>query len=222
MVQTKQTLVKNYQAALDKLLIEQSKITSGSTSAAVDKAYSAAVKAHDIAIKAGVKVKDIPNITTAGLTGNDTKPKKTLTPEQQIKSEIDRASITDNNGIKQIQARYPNTLDEKGDATVLESYLYVEPANSKMRDLRPGSTAGQMGIQWGTNDTVRDLYKKQLLKVYGSEQSLYNKLYEAGYIKSKKMSPTTGARDVLNALQEAVADYSLTQVNDYNNFMNKI
>lgn len=215
MVQTKQTLVKNYQAALDKLLIEQSKITSGSTSAAVDKAYSAAVKAHDIAIKAGVKVKDIPNITTAGLTGNDTKPKKTLTPEQQIKSEIDRASITDNNGIKQIQARYPNTLDEKGDATVLESYLYVEPANSKMRDLRPGSTAGQMGIQWGTNDTVRDLYKKQLLKVYGSEQSLYNKLYEAGYIKSKKMSPTTGARDVLNALQEAVADYSLTQVNDY-------
>jgi hypothetical protein len=220
MVQTAQGkdvkgLAKKYKAALDKLLLEENKMAAGGTSAAADDAYRAAVKARDAAIKAGIKVQDIPDTTTARLTGNGTKARETPTVEQQIKSEIDRASITDNNGTKQIQARYPNTVNEKGEATVQESYLYVEPANSKMRDLRPGSTAGQMGIQWGTNDTVRDLYQKQLMKIYGSKEALYNKLYQAGYIKAKKMSPTTGTRDVLDALQLAVADYSIAQTNDY-------
>ena len=217
MVQTKQTLVKNYQAALDKLLIEQGKITPGSTSAAVDKAYNAAVKARDIAIKAGVKVKDIPNITTTGLTGNTTKPKTELTSKGQISEEINRSDISDANGLKLIQTRYPYTVDELGNPTVDDSFLYVEPAKpNRMEGARPAK-AEDMGIKWGKTDQIRDLYQKQLMKIYGSNEALYSKLYEAGYIKSKKMSPTTGVRDVLDALQLAVADYSLTQVNDYKN-----
>jgi hypothetical protein len=211
-------LGKKYKAALDKLLIEESKLAAGGTSIAADQAYRVAVRAREAAIKAGIKVEDIPDTTTDRLTGNGTKPRKTLTSEQQIKLEMDRASIGDNSGTKQIQAKYPNTANESGEATVLESYLYVEPANLKIREsYTPGSTASQMGIQWGKVDTVRDLYQKQLMKIYGSKEALYNKLYQAGYIKTKKISPTTGTRDILDALQTAVADYSIAQTNDYKN-----
>jgi len=208
-------LAKKYKEALARLKAEEDKLEPGGNSPAADAAYLEVVKTRDAAKARGIKVEDIPVTDTARLRGDGSKGRTELSPREKIAAEINRGSITDNNGTKVLQARFPNTRDELGEATVTEGFLYVEPADSKMRDLRPGSTAGQMGIQWGTNDDVRDLYKKQLLKVYGSEQSLYNKLYEAGYIKSKKMSPTTGARDVLNALQEAVADYSLTQVNDY-------
>ena len=208
-------LAKKYQEALARLKAEEDKLEPGGSSPAADAAYLEVVKTRKAAKARGIKVEDIPTTDTARLRGDGSKGRIELSPREKIAAEINRGSIVDDNGTKKLQAMFPNSRNELGEATVSEGFLYVEPADSKMRDLRPGSTAGQMGIQWGTNDDVRDLYKKQLLKVYGSEQSLYNKLYEAGYIKSKKMNPTTGARDVLNALQEAVADYSLTQVNDY-------
>jgi len=211
----KKGLAKKYRAALDKLLIAEQELPPGGKSDAADAAYRNAIVAREAAIKAGLKVEEIPVSSTARLTGDGTTDRPTLNSQEQIKAEIDRASISDNNGTKLIQAKYPNTKDEQGNPRVEESYLYVEPANAKMRGTRPGSTAGQMGIQWGTNDTVRNLYQKQLMNLYGSKEALYNKLYQAGYIKNKKMSPTTGTREVLDALQMAVADYSLAQTNDY-------
>ena len=208
-------LIKKYEEALDKLLLEESKLGAGEDSPAADAAYREVVKARAAAKAGGAKVKDIPETDTARLTGDGRKGRKKLTQEEQVAAEINRGDITDAGGVKILQARFPNTKDETGLPTVSDAFLYVEPADSKMRGLRPGSTAGQMGIQWGTNDDVRDLYQKQLMKIYGSKEALYDKLYQAGYIKSKKMSPTTGTRDLLNGLQEAVADYSLAQVNDY-------
>lgn len=211
----KKGLAKKYRAALDKLLIAEQELPAGGKSDAADAAYRNAVVAREAAIKAGLKVEEIPVSSTARLTGDGTIARPTLSPQEQIKAEMDRGTISDANGLKLIQAKYPNTKNEQGDPTVEESYLYVDPANAKMRGTRPGSTAGQMGIQWGTNDTVRNLYQKQLMNLYGSKEALYNKLYQAGYIKNKKMSSTTGTREVLDALQMAVADYSLAQTNDY-------
>ena len=210
-------LAKKYQEALARLKTEEDKLEAGGSSPAADAAYREAVKARDAAKARGIKVEDIPVTDTARLAGDGKKSTERLSPKEEIKAELDRADITDNSGLKVIQARYPERVDEKGDATVNQSYLYVDPANPKMRDLRPGSRVGEMGIKWGTTDEVRNLYKKQLIKIYGTTEALYNKLYQAGYIKNKKINPTTGTRDMLDALELAVADYSLTQINDYEN-----
>lgn len=214
---TANELIKKYNKALDKLLLEESKLGTGGRSDAADAAYLALDKVRKAAKAAGVKVKDIPETDTARLSGNGKKGRTHQTQKEQVAEELNRATITDAGGVKILQARYPNTPDEAGNPTVSDSYLYVEPANPKMRDNRPGSTVGEMGVQWGTNDKVRDMYQKQLLKIYGSKEALYNKLYQAGYIKTKKMSSTTGSRDILNGLQDAVADYSIAQVDDYKN-----
>ena len=208
-------LAKKYKEALARLKTEEDKLEAGGSSPAADAAYREAVKARDAAKARGIKVEDIPVTDTARLAGDGKKSTERLSPKEEIKTELDRADIVDNTGLKVIQARYPERVDEKGDATVNQSYLYVDPANPKMRDLRPGSRVGEMGIKWGTTDEVRNLYQKQLMKIYGSKEALYNKLYQAGYIKDKKMSSTTGTREILNALELAVADYSLTQTNDY-------
>ena len=213
----RQILAKKYKDALARLKTEEDKLEAGGSSPAADAAYLEAVKARDAAKAKGIKVEDIPETNTARLAGDGKKSTERLSPKEEIKAELDRADITDNSGLKVIQARYPERVDEKGDATVNQSYLYVDPANPKMRDLRPGSRVGEMGIKWGTTDEVRNLYKKQLIKIYGTTEALYNKLYQAGYIKNKKMSSTTGTRDMLDALELAVADYSLTQINDYEN-----
>lgn len=213
----RQILAKKYKDALARLKAEENKLETGTNSPAADAAYREAVKARDAARAKGIQVKDIPETNTARLAGDGKKSTERLSPEEEIKAELDRADITDNSGLKVIQARYPNRVDEKGNATVNQSYLYVDPANPKMRDLRPGSRVGEMGIKWGTTDEVRNLYKKQLIKIYGTTEALYNKLYQAGYIKNKKISLTTGTRDMLDALEVAVADYSLTQINDYEN-----
>ena len=208
-------LAKKYKEALARLKTEEDKLEAGGSSPAADAAYREAVKARDAAKARGIKVEDIPVTDTARLAGDGKKSTERLSPKEEIKTELDRADVVDNTGLKVIQARYPERVDEKGKATVTQSYLYVDPANPKMRDLRPGSRVGEMGIKWGTTDEVRNLYQKQLMKIYGSKEALYNKLYQAGYIKDKKMSSTTGTREILNALELAVADYSLTQTNDY-------
>jgi len=208
-------LAKKYKEALARLKAEEDKLEPGGSSPAADAAYLEVLKARDAAKARGIKVEDIPVTDTARLSGDGKKSTERLSPKEEIKTELDRADVVDATGLKIIQARYPERVDEKGDATVNQSYLYVDPANPKMRDLRPGSRVGEMGIKWGTTDEVRNLYQKQLMKIYGSKEALYNKLYQAGYIKDKKMSSTTGTREILNALELAVADYSLTQTNDY-------
>ena len=208
-------IIKRYQQALRKLADAESKLEPGTHSPAADKALQEVLKTRDAAIKAGLKVQNIPETKSARLAGDGSKGRTELTSEEKVKQEMDRANISDNSGLKIIQTYYPNTTFEDKNFDVEDAYLYVEPANAKMRDLRPGSEVGQQGIQWGGTDKIRNLYQKQLMKIYGSHEALYNKLYQAKYIKAKKMSPTTGARDILNALELVVADYSLAQVNDY-------
>ena len=69
-------LVKKYEEALDKLLLEESKLGAGEDSPAADAAYREVVKARDAAKAGGAKVKDIPETDTARLTGDGRKDKK--------------------------------------------------------------------------------------------------------------------------------------------------
>ena len=208
-------LTKKYKRALDKLWIEENKLTEGGKSDAADSAYREAIKARALVIAAGGRVGDIPKTSADRLKGDGTTPRKELSSSEKVAKELDRASISDDSGVKVIQASYPNTIGENAEPTVTNSFLYVEPATSDSIENGKSVKAKEMGIHWGTTDDVRNKYQKQLIKIYGSKEALYDKLYQAGYIKNKKFNPTTGTRDVLDGLQEAVADYSLAQINDY-------
>ncbi len=61
-------------------------------------------------------------------------------------------------------------------------------------------------------DVVVDKYKEQLLGLYGSQQALVDKLYNAGFLPSNTIDSKTIDTAIDGALQDAVKKYSFKQV----------
>jgi hypothetical protein len=73
------------------------------------------------------------------------------------------------------------------------------------------------GVRFGDSDAVRDEYQKQLLKQYGSKQALIDKLYKGGFLSTNKFAANQMSKAIIGGLEDAVAEYTLKQVDDYKN-----
>jgi hypothetical protein len=118
-----------------------------------------------------------------------------------------------------VQVTYPNKLDPRGNPTVEQSYLYVEPGTKGTAAYegsqlvqKPGT---EKGIEFGTTDVIRDKYIKQLVKQYGSKQAVVDRLKEVGLLTTNKNVPS-GAID--QALDQIIAEYTYEQVSAYKNY----
>jgi len=118
-----------------------------------------------------------------------------------------------------VQVTEPNKLDPRGNPTVYEAFLYVEPG-AKGTAAYEGSQlvqrpATEKGVEFGTTDLIRDRYIKQLVKQYGSKQGLVDRLKEVGLLTTNKNVPS-GAID--QALNQIIAEYTYEQVSAYKNY----
>lgn len=118
-----------------------------------------------------------------------------------------------------VQVTEPNKLDPRGNPTVYEAFLYVEPG-TKGTTAYAGSqlvTTGEVekGIEFGTTDLIRDKYIKQLVKQYGSKQGLVDRLDAVGLLTTNKNVPQ-GAVD--QALNDIIAEYTYEQISAYKNY----
>jgi len=134
----------------------------------------------------------------------------------QVKSLMDSASISLNGSKYQVNVSSPNEADPEGKPQVLPKSLYYQPAGPRMSGNRPVSGADS-GVRFGDSDTIRDEYQKQLLKQYGSKQALIDKLYKGGFLSTNKFAANQMSKAIISGLEDAVAEYTLKQVDDYKN-----
>lgn len=210
-------LIKEYEAALDKLILAENKIdgSSGSQNAA-DQAYRAVVAIRKKAKTQGIKLKDIPaSLSKQRLTGDGTTPR---TKVDSLKTMMDDASITYDGSSYKVAVASPNESDPTGDKVPLQKYLYYQPKGTDVGikiPFKDPQKLSESNVEFGNLDTVRDLYQKQLLKLYGSNQGLINKLFESGYLKTNKIPANKISQSILGALGQAVEEYTVQQVDDY-------
>lgn len=127
-----------------------------------------------------------------------------LTDEQNVANLLSSATVSMGPSGPIVQITEPNKKDPvTGEATVYQGYLYLTTTE--------GGT-GEKAIFFGTKDVIRDRYQKQLIKNYGSKQAVIDKLYKAGYLPSNKEISTS---TYLSALDSAAAEYTVAQVNAY-------
>lgn len=139
-----------------------------------------------------------------------------LSDADQVKGLMDSASITLNGSKYQVNVSSPNETNPNGPDVVLPKYIYYEPAGPRMSANRPISGADS-GVRFGDSDDVRDKYQKQLLKQYGSKQALIDKLYKGGFLTTNKFAANKMSKAIISGLEDAVAEYTLKQVDDYKN-----
>jgi hypothetical protein len=118
-----------------------------------------------------------------------------------------------------VQVTEPNKLDPRGNPTVYEAFLYLEPGAKGTTAYAGGQLVttgeGEKGIEFGTTDVIRDKYIKQLVKQYGGKQELVDRLKEVGLLTTNKNVPQ-GAVD--QALNDIIAEYTYEQVSAYKNY----
>jgi len=214
------SLVNKYNEAVEKVKTAEALIPSRGQDqydAAVQKAYGLAEEAK----AAGGKIKPLP----APASGVTRPPAPTsiksgdlskLSDAEQVKALMDSASITLNGSEYQVQVSSPNEIDPQGDPVVMPKYIYYEPAGSK-KYVGSTLTGTPSGVRFGDSDAVRDEYQKQLLKQYGSKQGLIDKLFKGGFLKTNKFAANQMSKAIIAGLEDAVAEYTLKQVDDYKN-----
>lgn len=134
----------------------------------------------------------------------------------QVKAMMDSASITLNGSQYQVNVSSPNEADPEGKPQVLPKSIYYEPTGARMSGNRPIS-GSDSGVRFGDSDDVRDEYQKQLLKQYGSKQALIDKLFKGGFLSTNKFAANQMSKAIIKGLEDAVAEYTLKQVDDYKN-----
>jgi hypothetical protein len=187
--------------------------------------YDAAVKTAyalgEEAKAAGGKIKPLPapasgvtrpSAPTSVKSGDLSK----LSDVQQVEALMSSASITLNGSQYQVNVSSPNPLDPNGEPVVGPKYIYYEPAGSK-KYVGSTLTGTPSGVRFGDSDAVRDEYQKQLLKQYGSKQELIDKLFKGGFLKTNKFAANQMSKAIIAGLEDAVAEYTLKQVDDYKN-----
>ena len=139
-----------------------------------------------------------------------------MTNAEQLANYIASAGTSIGPSGPTVQVTEPNKLDPRGNPTVYEAFLYVEPGTTTVRK-GPSlvEQPGEKGIEFGTTDVIRDKYIKQLVKKYGSKQGLINALAEARLLSTNKNVPS-GAID--QALNQIIAEYTYEQVSAYKNY----
>ena len=149
--------------------------------------------------------------TTVGSTSSSK-----VSDADQVKAIMDSAQITLNGSQYQVNVTSPNEQDPKAPAVVLPKYIYYKPTGPRMSGNRPIS-GSDSGVRFDDSDTVRDEYQKQLLKQYGSKQALIDKLYKGGFLSTNKFAANKMSMAIIRGLEDAVAEYTLKQVDDYKN-----
>ena len=215
-----ESLVNKYNEAVEKVKTAEALIPSRGQDqydAAVQKAYGLAEEAK----AAGGKIKPLPApasgvIRPPAPTSVKSGDLSKLSDAEQVKALMDSASITLNGSEYQVQVSSPNEIDPQGDPVVMPKYIYYEPAGSK-KYVGSTLTGTPSGVRFGDSDAVRDEYQKQLLKQYGSKQGLIDKLFKGGFLKTNKFAANQMSKAIIAGLEDAVAEYTLKQVDDYKN-----
>lgn len=227
-------LQKEYDAANAKLTSLKAEIDAKEKGAKTAKDADKKKKKDDSAIKkleyerdslkrqnktaeAEAKQKEIDAIKNPAASQNGRSVK--MTNEQQLDNYLASASTTIGSSGPVVQVTEPNKLDPRGNPTVYEAFLYVEPG-TKGTAAYEGSQLVQKpgiekGVEFGTADVIRDKYLKQLIKQYGSKQGLVDRLKEVGLLTTNKNVPS-GAID--QALNQIIAEYTYEQTSAYKNY----
>lgn len=212
--------VDKYNKAVEKVKTAEALIPSRGQDqydAAVKTAYALAEEAK----AAGGKIKPLP-APASGVTRpsapavvNSSGSSK-LSDVQEVEALMSSASITLNGSQYQVNVSSPNPLDPQGDPVVGPKYIYYESAGPK-KYVGSTLTGTPSGVRFGDSDAVRDEYQKQLLKQYGSKQALIDKLFKGGFLKTNKFAANQISKAIIGGLEDAVAEYTLKQVDDYKN-----
>jgi hypothetical protein len=214
------SLVNKYNEAVEKVKTAEALIPSrgqAAYDAAVKEAYQAGVDAK----AAGGKIKPLPAAASGVVrppapTAMGSKDSSKLSDADQVKAMMDSASITLNGSKYQVNVSSPNETNPDDDPVVLPKFIYYEPTGPRMSGNRPIS-GSDSGVRFGDSDAVRDEYQKQLLKQYGSKQALIDKLYKGGFLSTNKFAANKMSKAIISGLEDAVAEYTLKQVDDYKN-----
>jgi hypothetical protein len=218
-----QSSVDKYNKAVEKVKDAEALILSRGQDqydAAVQTAYQLGKEAK----AAGGKIKPLP----APASGVTRPPAPTsvesgdlskLSDAEQVKALMDSASITLNGSEYQVNVSSPTEIDPQGDPVVMPKYIYYEPGTKSKftgtgRRPIPGTPSG---TAFGDSDAVRDKYQKQLLEQYGSKQALIDKLFKGGFLPTNKFAANQMSKAIIAGLEDAVAEYTLKQVDDYKN-----
>ena len=214
------SLVDKYNEAVEKVKTAETLIASrgqAAYDAAVQTAYQAGVDAK----AAGGKIKPLPAAVSGVVrppapSAMGSTDSSKLSDADQVKAMLDSAQITLNGSQYQVNVTSPNPQNPQDDSFVLPKSLYYEPAGPRMSGNRPIS-GSDSGVRFGDSDAVRDEYQKQLLKQYGSKQALIDKLYKGGFLSTNKFAANQMSKAIIGGLEDAVAEYTLKQVDDYKN-----
>ena len=217
------SLVDRYNKAVEKVKTAEAIINSRGQ-AQYDTAVKNAYLLGEEAKAAGGKIKPLP-APAAGVTRvpapttTKSSDSSKLSDVQQVEALMGSASITLNGSKYQVLVSSPNEIDPQGDPVVLPKYIYFEPATKSNftgtgRKPIPGTPSG---VRFGDSDAVRDEYQKQLLAQYGSKQALIDKLFQGGFLATNKVPANQMSKAILLGLEDAVAEYTLKQVDDYKN-----
>jgi len=214
------SLVDKYNEAVEKVKTAETLIASrgqAAYDAAVQTAYQAGVDAK----AAGGKIKPLPAAASGVVrppapSAMGSADSSKLSDADQVKAMLDSAQITLNGSKYQVNVTSPNEVNPDADPVVGPKYIYYEPAGPRMSGKRPIS-GSDSGATFGDSDAVRDKYQKQLLKQYGSKQALIDKLYKGGFLSTNKFAANQMSKAIIGGLEDAVAEYTLKQVDDYKN-----
>jgi hypothetical protein len=172
--------------------------------------------AQDLQDTAAIKKAEdkIKNLTDK--KGKDAGESVKMTNAEQLANYIASAGTSIGPSGPTVQVTEPNKLDPRGNPTVYEAFLYVEPGTTTVRK-GPSlvEQPGEKGIEFGTTDLIRDKYIKQLIKKYGSKQGLVDRLDAVGLLTTNKNVPS-GAID--QALNQIIAEYTYEQISAYKNY----
>ena len=215
--------VDKYNKAVEKVKTAEAIIDSRGQ-AQYDAAVQTAYALGEEAKAAGGKIKPLPApasgvIRPPAPTSVKSGDLSKLSDAEQVKALLDSASITLNGSQYQVNVSSPNEIDPQGDPVVMPKYIYYEPGTKSKftgtgRRPIPGVPSG---VRFGDSDAVRDEYQKQLLKQYGSKQALIDKLFKGGFLKTNKFAANQMSKAIIGGLEDAVAEYTLKQVDDYKN-----
>jgi len=150
--------------------------------------------------------KDSSKPTVGGVAGRV--DDKTL-----VDSSIASASITIGPSGPVVNYGFPNPQNDNKPETY-EAYLYVDDrgnVSTSPDEARAGITVSKEFTFYRT-DQARDKHLNDLYKIFGSKQAIIDRLYNAGYLNTKKDVPTDA---MLAALDAAAAQYTVDQVEGY-------
>lgn len=166
--------------------------------------------------KNGQTTVKLPTPTTASGTSGKVNGYSGNTSDRVVaENAVSAASITFENGNPIVTFTEPvNPADKETKPTAYTAYLYVEDKGgvSLSPDEARAGVKVNKTFNFNRTDTVVDKQLNDLYKIYGSKQEIINRLYKAGYLTTNKNVPT---ESMLKALNGAIADYTVDQVEGY-------